>query len=86
MNADIQTENNNVWVLPSDAIVTYENKNYAFAQRNNNSFEITQVKTGVTQNGYTELLLTDTIRLQSSVFVINGAYSLLMKMRNTEEE
>lgn len=86
MNADIETENNNVWTLPSDAVVTYKNKNYVFIQRSNNSFEITEVKTGVTENGYTELLLNDTSMLQNAAFVTNDAYSLLMKMRNTEEE
>lgn len=86
MNADIQTENNNVWTLPSDAIVNYENKTYAFIQRDRNSFEIKEIKTGISQNGYAEIIADDPSLLQNTVFVTNGAYSLLMKMKNTEEE
>lgn len=86
MNADIQTENNHVWALPSDAIVNYQNKTYAFAQRSSNTFEIMEIKTGISQNGYTEVFPDDASTLQNIVFVTNGAYSLLMKMKNTEEE
>ena len=86
MNADIQTKSNIVLTLPSDAIVTYENKTYVFIQRSNNSFEMMEIKTGLFQNGYTEVLSDDSSMLENARFVTSGAYSLLMKMKNTEEE
>ena len=86
MNAEIQTENNSTWTLPSDAIINYENKTYVFIQRDNNAFEIVEIKIGNTENGYTEIVLNDTSMLQNATFVTSGAYSLLMKMKNTGEE
>jgi cobalt-zinc-cadmium efflux system membrane fusion protein len=86
MNADIQTQNNIVLALPSDAIVTYENKTYVFIQRSNNSFEMMEIKTGLFQNEYTEVLSDDSSMLENAMFVTSGAYSLLMKMKNMEEE
>ena len=62
-----------------------ENKAYVFIGRSNNTFEIAEIKTGITQNGYTEIVLNDTSMLSNASFVINGAYSLIMKMKNTGE-
>lgn len=86
MTADIQTESNKAWTLPSDAIVNYENKPFVFIQRGNNNFEITEIQTGNSENGYTEIIFKDTSLIASTAFVTNGAYSLLMKMKNTEDE
>lgn len=85
MNAEIQLESNTAMTLPSDAIVTYENKNYAFVAKGANQFEIVEIKTGNTENGYTEVNL-DNNEMNNATFVTNGAYSLLMKMKNTSEE
>ncbi|MEO6582935.1 MAG: efflux RND transporter periplasmic adaptor subunit [Panacibacter sp.] len=86
MNAEIETENNNAYTLPADAIVSYENKQGVFIDKGNKTFEIIEIKTGNTENGYTEIILNDTSMLGNASFVTNGAYSLLMKMKNTEEE
>jgi len=86
MNAEIQTENNRASTLPTDAFISYENKTYVFIQRDHNTFEIVEIKTGNTENGYTEIVLNDTSMLSNANFVKNGAYSLLMKMKNTGEE
>jgi membrane fusion protein, heavy metal efflux system len=86
MNAEIQIENNNAWTLPSDAIINFENKPYVFIAKGNNQFEILEIKTGITENGYAEIILNDTTALNNVSFVTKGAYSLLMKMKNTGEE
>lgn len=83
MNADVQVETANHFVLPEDAIVRFENKEYAFVQKSTNQFEMTEVKTGVTDKGFTELLDAD--KLADQTFVTKGAYTLLMSLKNKSD-
>ena len=48
-------------------------------------FKRIEVTTGVSENGYTEVILPEGFNRNSKV-VINGAYDLLSKMNNVEEE
>ena len=49
------------------------------------SFRRVEVGVGVTENGFTALILPENFNMQSKV-VIKGAYDLVSKMNNTEEE
>ena len=84
MNAEIEVKSNDALVLPPDAIVSFENKKYVFIAKGNNQFEIKEVQTGNTENGFTEISVDDT--LAKETFVVKGAYNLLMKMKNTADE
>jgi len=86
MNAEIEVQNRNVYVLPSDAMVGYENKQYVFTEKGKNQFEMTEVVTGVSENGFTEIDGAYAQKLVSQHIVVKGAYSLLMKMKNTNED
>ena len=83
MNADIELQSQQSNVLPSDAIISFESKNYIFIDKGNRQYEMTEVNTGNTENGFTEIAsATD---FANKNIVVKGAYSLLMKMKNTEE-
>jgi cobalt-zinc-cadmium efflux system membrane fusion protein len=84
MNAEVEINSNNAIVLPDDAIVRFENVNYAFAAKNKNSFEMVEVKLGNTENGLTEVTMD--VSHHNSNFVMKGAYNLLMHLKNKEEE
>jgi membrane fusion protein, heavy metal efflux system len=86
MNAEIEVKSDSVFALPSDAIVNYENKQYVFISKGDNQFEIREVKTGNSENGFTEIRLSDNQNLKDDILVTKGAYTLLMKMKNTSEE
>ena len=49
------------------------------------SFRRVEVGVGVTENGFTALILSENFNMQSKV-VVKGAYDLLSKMNNMEEE
>ncbi len=83
MNAEIETQNNKSNALRSDAIVSFESKNYIFIDKGNKQYEITEVNTGNTENGFTEIVSAANFANKS--IVLKGAYSLLMKMKNTED-
>ena len=86
MNAEIEVQNKDAWVIVSDAIVNYENKKYLFVQKKANSFEMIEVVPGDTENGYTAIDNRSLDSLRGQSIVVKGAYSLLMKMKNTTEE
>jgi membrane fusion protein, heavy metal efflux system len=85
MNAMMETEHKTVKTLPEEAIVQYDNKSFVFIEREKNVFELLEVKTGMAEKGSVELIL-DKPELLKSKFVIKGAYSLLMKLKNTVDE
>jgi len=83
MNAEIKLKSQQSNVLPSEAIVNYENKNYIFIEKGNKLFEMKEVTTGTSENGYVEIVSNED--LKDVNIVIKGSYSLLMKMKNLEE-
>lgn len=83
MNAEVELKNKRAHTISENAILRYENKDYVFIQINKTTFEMIAVKVGAKENGFVEIEnYTD---LNEFPVVINGAYSLLMKLKNTEE-
>ncbi|MDX5437599.1 MAG: efflux RND transporter periplasmic adaptor subunit [Pontibacter sp.] len=86
VNAEIEVQRQDALVLPEDAVVQFENKEFVFASRGSGTYEMVQAPTGITENGYTELNLPPGSKLRDEDFVTKGAYTLLMKLKNTSEE
>lgn len=86
MNAEIEVRSNLVYALPTDAIVSFENRQYVFIVKSGNEYEMLEVKTGDSENGYSEIILKDADKLLKSSFVTKGAYFLLMKLKNTSDD
>ena len=86
INAEIEQSNYQAYVLPEEAIVNYEKANYVFIAKGNNQFEMIPVETGITQNGLVEIKPRTNNDLLKNNFVTKGAYNLLMKLKNTEDE
>ncbi len=83
MNAEVESKGKEALVLPTEAVVDYENKKYVFKSEGQGKFLMKEVKTGISEHGYTELLsLSDS----TSKYVTKGAYTLLMTLKNTSEE
>jgi len=83
MNADINTKTSNSLVLPEAAVVTYEGKQYVFVSKSHNTYEMLEIKTGVSENGFIEM---PTLLNSNKVIVLKGAYPLLMALKNSSEE
>lgn len=91
MNAEVEIQSNPVIAVPSDAILTFENKQYVFTIVNNTDttsyhYEMIEVMTGNSENGYTSIISENAITLSQQTIVTKGAYTLLMKMKNASEE
>jgi membrane fusion protein, heavy metal efflux system len=82
MNAEIEERNSLGMALPTEAIVRFENKQYAYRAAGNNRFEMLEVTAGETQDGFTRILSAGQNDPGNTTFVVKGAYSLLMLMKN----
>ncbi|WP_211092391.1 efflux RND transporter periplasmic adaptor subunit [Chitinophaga eiseniae] len=82
MNAEIALNNASVSALPNDAVVKWKNKTYVFVATGAGKFTMIPVETGTSNDGYTEI---KTVMADKKI-VTRNAYTLLMKMKNSEEE
>ncbi len=93
VNAVIQTTSSKVTALPSDAVVTFDEKQYIFIVdktkiENNNPFteyRMIVVQKGVTEGGFTEVILPADFNIIAAKVVLKGAYNLLSAKKNAGE-
>ena len=83
MNADISTDGLMAMVLPEQAIVSYEGKDYAFTDEGNKHYKMIEVKLLKRTDDYVQI---DNQQLLDKTFVVKGAYDLLMMAKNSEAE
>jgi len=86
MNAEVEVATNNAFVINNDGLVRFEGKQFVFTQSEKNKYEMQEVTTQNNENGFTQIVFADSVGVMNKTFVIKGAYTLLMKMKNMEEE
>lgn len=84
MNAEVETKKGIANVLPEESVVNYQGKEYVFESNGKNQFTMIEIKTGNKENGLIEI--ADAEKLKDKTLVSAGAYTLLMKIKNKEEE
>jgi len=93
VNALIEESNIEAPSLPSDAVVSFDDKNYIFtfekdkveAGKNMTEYRIIEVKKGIAASGYTEIRLPEGFNIHTAKVVIKGAYNLLSAKKNAGE-
>ena len=83
MNAEIELKNKVAQTISENAILRFGNKDYVFVSLSKSKFEMVPITIGARENGSVEIVNFQDLKGQS--IVTNGAYSLLMKLKNTEE-
>lgn len=92
VSAQIDVKTQPLKALPESAVVSYGGKSLIYVlekkQANPATYQFRQIeiKTGVRENGYVAINLPSDVNPQLSPIVLNGAYSLLAKLNNSEEE
>ena len=91
LKALIETGGVSVTALPDEAIMDYQGKKYIFIADGKGKdqvyeFTLVEIKTGNSELGYTEINWPENFNGDDKEVVIKGAYSLLSKMKNAEEE
>jgi RND family efflux transporter MFP subunit len=93
VNAIIEASGNMVTALPSDAIVSFDDKDYIFVFEKDKEedgkpfteYRMIEIRKGVTDGGFTEIVLPDGFDFMAAKFVIKGAYNLLSAKKNAGE-
>ena len=93
VNAIIEAAAQQVTSLPSDAIVSFDDKDYIFVfekdkEENGKQFteyRMVEISKGVTDGGFTEIILPEGLDMKSIKVVIKGAYNLLSAKKNAGE-
>jgi cobalt-zinc-cadmium efflux system membrane fusion protein len=90
LTAQVETGNHETPTLPDEAIVSFEGKKYIFtapdgAAENGRTFKLIEIKTGIHENGFTEVIVPQEFSPNAAV-VVKGAYDILGKMKNSEED
>ncbi|MFY8035942.1 MAG: efflux RND transporter periplasmic adaptor subunit [Cyclobacteriaceae bacterium] len=79
----IETETQERLVLPSAAVVAFNNQHFVFVEKDSLRYRMVEVQVGKSQNDFTEVIIPN--ELLGAKMVINGTYSLLSILKNTEE-
>ncbi len=93
VSALVSESSDMVTVLPSDAIVSFDDKDFIFvfdkekveAGKNFTEYRMVEVKKGVSDSGFTEVKIPEGINLNTSKIVRKGAYSILSAKKNAGE-
>jgi len=93
VNAIIEASTDSVTALPSEAVVSFDDKDYIFVFEKNKEengmpfteYRMIEVQKGVTDGGYTEVILPKGFDLKAAKVVIKGAYNLLSAKKNAGE-
>lgn len=86
MSAEVEIKSHNALTVPLDAIVKWEAGTYIFIEKGKNTYEMLEVKTGVDERGFQEILPVKGAFPEDMKVVTTNAYVLLMQMKNTGEE
>lgn len=92
VKAIIETGASPVTALPDQAIVDFDGKSYIFIQNPVNGkdsglvFDMKEVTRGVSENGFSQVKFPEGFDGKNAKIVLKGAYALLSKLKNSEEE
>jgi cobalt-zinc-cadmium efflux system membrane fusion protein len=93
VNAIIEASSNKVTSVPSESVVSFDDKDYIFIFDKDKEeggkpfteYRMVQVYKGVSDNGYTEIVLPEGFDIKTAKIIIKGAYNLLSAKKNAGE-
>ena len=93
VNAVIEASGNKVAALPTEAVVSFDDKDYIFifdkdkeeAGKPFTEYRMIEIHKGVSDNGFIEVILPEGFDIQTAKVVIKGAYNLLSAKKNAGE-
>jgi len=93
VNAIIEATSSQVTSVPSEAVVSFDDKDYIFVFDKNKEeggkafteYRMIEVHKGVTDGGFTEIVLPEGFDTNTAKVVLKGAYNLLSAKKNAGE-
>ena len=84
MNAEVEIKSTKSNAIPEECIVNFESKDYIYLEIAKQKYKMQEIQVGEKENGFVQVLNFENIK--SKKIVGKGAYTLLMTMKNKEEE
>lgn len=84
MNGEVSIKSSESVVVPEDAIVRWQNRNYIFTVEKEGVYKMVEVEPGLLQQKMQQITLPND--QSGKEVVLENAYVLLMKMKNSAEE
>lgn len=84
MNAQVKSVETSANVLPNEAIVQHQGKQYVFSSNDGKQFFMDEVKAETLENGFSTI--ETNAKFRGKQFVVKGAYALLMQLKNGSDE
>lgn len=84
INAEVETQNKDALTVPEEAVVRWQGKFYVFTDLGNNQFQMTEVKSGISNEN--QVQISSNSLSNSSKVVVKNAYTLLMSAMNNDEQ
>lgn len=84
MTAKVKVKNLKAKAIPEAAVQLYGDKKYVFVKKSSNTFEMKEIQSSTSALGW--ILLDNAAVFEGAEIVNNGAYTLLMALKNTAEE
>lgn len=93
VNAFIKESEHEATTLPSEAIVSFNDKDYIFAFEKEKEeagkpfteYRMIEVKKGISTSDFTEIIVPDGFNISTAKIVIKGAYNILSAKKNAGE-
>jgi cobalt-zinc-cadmium efflux system membrane fusion protein len=76
----------NAVVVPESAVVRYNGAEYVFVQQQKQTYVLVPIKTGISENGYVELMPNNNINWLNVQLAGGNAYALMGKLKNKMED
>lgn len=93
VNAMVEASSSDVLAVPSEAVVSFDDKDYIFVfdrnkvenGRNFTEYKLIEIQKGVSDDHYTEIILPPDVDVRTLKVVVKGAYNLLSAKKNAGE-
>ena len=93
VNAVIQAKSSQVTAVPSEAIVSFEDNDYIFiierkkveAGKPFTEYRMVKIQKGISDEGFTEIILPEKFNFKAAKVVVKGSYNLLSAKKNAGE-
>jgi cobalt-zinc-cadmium efflux system membrane fusion protein len=93
VSANIEESGNTATTLPSEAIVSFDDRDYIFVFEKEKDedgkpfveYRMVEVKKGASSSGFTEIILPRGFDINTAKIVVKGAYNLLSAKKNAGE-
>lgn len=86
INADIYSKPDSSLIIPDDGVVAFGNAHFVFEELQPGKYKMLEVIPGVHTADSRQIAFKDSSITADKPFVTSGAYTLLMQLKNTEEE